>query len=570
MAFGRERVSTELTILIPSREAAKSSALSTKRAGDLAMAGPQARSMEQATVIGKAARLLYEFPFGISSFTHDGIGLSYSEIQRPLNTPLLDTANAKLERCSFEFVIAHPLDSLFISIDDSLNLLKDMANENTPVTFKNVHKLLSGKSWNIDSLGFTITRINQAGAATACTATISLIENIPRPNERFLSLPKFSYVVPKGSSATGGGRGGGTTTGSTWKVYAITLPSQNQLNLFVTTLTTGGNTIADGVTIGLTGIGTPTPLSDPGFFDKLGIKVASVTTVSELVNVGVTPVALKGKITINLQNPVNNHIFPTGIIAGYIADMQLVDGRLTFGTGISLTGSSPKPEQGDSKGVSYNVIAYRRAHLEGNVEIRVVSDEIGNFLPQSIITVASQTDAFPSSIVGRGFVVAGVVATTTAGQYIVSYQASAPTAVDGAMILANGWMQVTKANIPNAGVLTNMNLSNRNPNTGRVVLSGADVWESIILGKTKVPWPTVDKAFDANQVRASSFDNLSKDTESKRAFIAAWDIFNRNMRITEMPLDIADTKFVLEFKSVVTGDGWLDNGKRRGYFRITG
>ena len=179
------------------------------------------RSMRQKNQDGVKS-LYYEFHFGISTFTHDSSGVLYTEIPRPLNTPLVDPTSQKLERCSFEFLIALPYDSLEGSVDSHIALLQDFANEAIPVSFTNVHSALSSRDWNIDSVTFQITRVNNSGNATAVTCNISLVEYAAR-SERFVELPKFTYAIPKGAglSSTSGTGGPTGNIGQTGVITAI-------------------------------------------------------------------------------------------------------------------------------------------------------------------------------------------------------------------------------------------------------------------------------------------------------------------------------------------------------------
>jgi len=162
------------------------------------------RSMYQADIKKDAPTALsYEFHFGISTFTHEGAGVLYTEIPRPLNLPLVDATSQKLERCSFEFLIAIPYDSVDQPVDSHMSLLQDFAYDARPVNFLNVHSALALKTWNIDSMSFQVTRVNRSGKATAVTCNMSLVEYIARTNERFYGLPKFSYAIPKGTGLAG-------------------------------------------------------------------------------------------------------------------------------------------------------------------------------------------------------------------------------------------------------------------------------------------------------------------------------------------------------------------------------
>ena len=180
------------------------------------------RSMQQINA-ASGTPLHYEFHFGISTFTHDSSGVVYTEIPRPLNIPLVDATAQKLERCSFEFLIAVPYDSLGTSVDSHITLLQDFANEARPVQFSNVHSALGSRTWNIDSITFQITRVNESGQATAVTCNMSLVESIAR-TERFIRLPKFTYTIPKGtkksdSPGTDSPGDGNGVTGTILSIY---------------------------------------------------------------------------------------------------------------------------------------------------------------------------------------------------------------------------------------------------------------------------------------------------------------------------------------------------------------
>jgi hypothetical protein len=209
--------------------------------------GTLIRSMRQ-TNTGTDTPLLYEFHFGISTFTHDSSGVLYTEIPRPLNLPLVDATSQKLERCSFEFLIAVPYDSLGSSVDEHITLLQDFANQDRTVQFSNVHSALSVKPWNIDSITFQITRVNESGKATAATCNMSLVESIER-TERFVKLPKFTYEIPKGSGLSTSSTGGpGSGIGAVGNIVQIESLGRGNV-VVVTTQTNHGLTSGQFVVI---------------------------------------------------------------------------------------------------------------------------------------------------------------------------------------------------------------------------------------------------------------------------------------------------------------------------------
>lgn len=188
----------------PRRTLSTSIAVGLRKPKTTVSTGTLIRSMYQTNSgTTPTTALSYEFHFGISTFTHDGAGVLYTEIPRPLNLPLVDATSQKLERCSFEFLIAIPFDSLGSSVDSHITLLQDFATDARPVNFLNVHSALALKTWNIDSMSFQVTRVNESGQATAVTCNLSLVEHIARTNERFYGLPKFTYTIPKGTGLAG-------------------------------------------------------------------------------------------------------------------------------------------------------------------------------------------------------------------------------------------------------------------------------------------------------------------------------------------------------------------------------
>jgi hypothetical protein len=211
MAISRTRRSVSTSIIVGDR-----------KPGKVVSTGTLIRSMYQANINGQTQTALsYEFPFGISTFTHDGAGVLYTEIPRPLNLPLVDATSQKLERCSFEFLLAIPYDSLNASVDSHIVLLQDFATDARPVNFLNVHSALALKTWNIDSMSFQVTRVNRNGQATAVTCNISLVEYLARTNERFVTLPKFTYTIPKGTGLAGGTGSGSGVASVTGNVATI-------------------------------------------------------------------------------------------------------------------------------------------------------------------------------------------------------------------------------------------------------------------------------------------------------------------------------------------------------------
>jgi len=274
------------------------------------------RSMQQVTP-STGSPLYYEFHFGISTFTHDSSGVIYTEIPRPLNLPFVDATSQKLERCSFEFLIANPYDSLATSVDSHITLLQDFANEARPVSFSNVHSALGTRTWNIDSITFQITRVNESGQATAVTCNISLVESF-YTEERFVQLPKFTYKIPKGTQLSDksgdgdkDGDGNGVTAGII-KIYGA-----------------GSGTVV------------ATTATNHGLKSGSWVKIIMLNTLSDsilkLSNEG-NPV----QITVSTTTPdkFTYKSYTDGVLSGFLSETAIATGKAKY----TVTKATPSQE----------------------------------------------------------------------------------------------------------------------------------------------------------------------------------------------------------------------------------
>jgi len=112
-------------------------------------------------------------------------------------------------------LVAVPQDGLFTSVDDSIELLFDIANTTRPVYFTNMDKQISnplGKDdasknifWSITDMSFNSIRRNESNQITACEVDMTLVENV-NPRLIVAELPKISYTetptIPKKTPGT--------------------------------------------------------------------------------------------------------------------------------------------------------------------------------------------------------------------------------------------------------------------------------------------------------------------------------------------------------------------------------
>ena len=170
------------------------------------------REMRQVT----GPELAYEFYFPPTTFSHSGYGPTFSEINRPYSTPIVDITSGKAERCSFEFLVAPPkrintltgedgkpssqtYQDFYESIDDQLRFIQTIADFAIPVEFINVHPALAIPKWYIDECTINHGRQNLQANTTSATVSLSLIEFIPRRKTMIL-LPRFKHgkFIPAG------------------------------------------------------------------------------------------------------------------------------------------------------------------------------------------------------------------------------------------------------------------------------------------------------------------------------------------------------------------------------------
>jgi len=138
--------------------------------------------------------LSFEFPFGLTNFSHDGGSVQYDEVGRPLQLPLLRASSAALHTVSFDFILAGRSDGLAQPVDDPIAVLHTFVAMDNSVIFVNVHQIMTStvRSWKIESMSVSVERVNDQGQATLARVSMSCKES-SESLDRFLSLPKFTY-----------------------------------------------------------------------------------------------------------------------------------------------------------------------------------------------------------------------------------------------------------------------------------------------------------------------------------------------------------------------------------------
>jgi hypothetical protein len=147
-------------------------------------------------------QLSFTFPFTPQQIQYGNIGPELQEISRPGKMPIVAFSRYRSRQLSIKFLVAVPNDGLFTSVDDSLELLFDIANLARPVFFTNMDKQISNPLgttdasknifWSIQDLNFSSIRRNEQNQISAAEANMTLVENI-NPRVVVAQLPKITY-----------------------------------------------------------------------------------------------------------------------------------------------------------------------------------------------------------------------------------------------------------------------------------------------------------------------------------------------------------------------------------------
>jgi hypothetical protein len=162
--------------------------------------------------------LTYEFTLKPNNVSYSNIGVTWTDIERVANFPLVDYKNNKLMKISFEFVVdSQPsyVSSLYDSCEHKLRLLKQMAETPELVVFTNFDSLFSGitnsspvkyRQWAIAEMSFNSIQRTPGGSSSSDSAqgsisraTVSITIQEVRLNEDqliFMPLLKKDPIPP--------------------------------------------------------------------------------------------------------------------------------------------------------------------------------------------------------------------------------------------------------------------------------------------------------------------------------------------------------------------------------------
>jgi hypothetical protein len=132
----------------------------------------------------------FEFPFPPANLQYTNLTPEWVEVNRPGYVPLTGLAKYNLMRIQFEFLLAAPFDGIKYSVEEELNLLRNMANSiqpvyfsgmdsltNTPIALPGASRTSTGMFFRITDFTITSMRRNPANQITAAQCSMALQED---------------------------------------------------------------------------------------------------------------------------------------------------------------------------------------------------------------------------------------------------------------------------------------------------------------------------------------------------------------------------------------------------------
>ena len=184
------------------------------------------------TTAGKET-LRFTFPFPPSEVSYSDLAPEVSEISRPGKKPLVYFSRFRSRKITLRFIVAVPFDGLQIDVEESLDLLKRIANSNIPIFFSNADKFLSSSFtesrsaitayWNISDLSFDSVRRTVSQKISQANVSMTLIENDNPTNIQVRSLPRIQYTATPPITNVTPGNKKNQTTPALWDANATKL-----------------------------------------------------------------------------------------------------------------------------------------------------------------------------------------------------------------------------------------------------------------------------------------------------------------------------------------------------------
>jgi hypothetical protein len=138
------------------------------------------------------------------------------EIDRPLNTPIVDLKSLNLMKVALRFLVAVPFDGINVSVDNDIRTLRTIANSSDPVSFINMDRMLTnpfnvsrsdsrrtaaGFFFRVADMSIQSIRRNLRNEITSAEVSMTLQETA-NPPIRAIYFAPISYSVASAPSTT--------------------------------------------------------------------------------------------------------------------------------------------------------------------------------------------------------------------------------------------------------------------------------------------------------------------------------------------------------------------------------
>lgn len=151
---------------------------------------------------GTEPAMSFAFPFTPAQIQYSNLSPELSELSRPGKMPIVAFSKFRSRQIAIKFLVAVPLDGLFTSVDNDIELLFDMANTARPVYFTNMDKQISNPLgstnestnifWSITDMNLSSIRRNEDNKITAAEVNLTLVENTNK-SVIVSTLPRINY-----------------------------------------------------------------------------------------------------------------------------------------------------------------------------------------------------------------------------------------------------------------------------------------------------------------------------------------------------------------------------------------
>jgi len=148
--------------------------------------------------------LEFTFPFPPTQVSYSEVAPEIAEIERPGQKPLITFSRFKARRVSLEFLVAVPYDGLRVNVEESIEVLRSIANSGRPVSFYNADSFLGGTTpqgittngiyWSITDMSFESVRRNADQRITQASVRMSIVENDNPGDIQVITLPDIVYT----------------------------------------------------------------------------------------------------------------------------------------------------------------------------------------------------------------------------------------------------------------------------------------------------------------------------------------------------------------------------------------